>query len=145
MFPRARSAMNWTFRLLAVALAAASLLSVDLHGQSTAAAELERLMHMARISLAKEEAKLCLLKYQLEDYKKYYLDDSKKYYHVASALDPKDPEPYYSIGVIDWMECHDLAARAADFKSADKWIWKSTASTREKSHRRGSTQARLSQ
>jgi tetratricopeptide (TPR) repeat protein len=29
-------------------------------------------------------------------------DDSKKYYLMVSDLDPDDPEPYYSIGVIDW-------------------------------------------
>src|SRR5205807_4441800 len=29
-------------------------------------------------------------------------DDAKKYYRMASDLDPNDPEPYYSIGVIDW-------------------------------------------
>lgn len=32
--------------------------------------------------------------------------DSKKYYQMASDLDPKDPEPYYSIGVIDWTQCY---------------------------------------
>jgi tetratricopeptide (TPR) repeat protein len=29
-------------------------------------------------------------------------DDAKKYYRMASELDPNDPEPYYSVGVIDW-------------------------------------------
>jgi tetratricopeptide (TPR) repeat protein len=29
-------------------------------------------------------------------------DDAKKYYRMASAADPNDPEPYYSVGVIDW-------------------------------------------
>ena len=29
-------------------------------------------------------------------------DDAKKYYRMASDTDPNDPEPYYSIGVIDW-------------------------------------------
>ncbi len=33
-------------------------------------------------------------------------EDSKKYYEMASGLDPNDPEPYYSIGVIDWTECY---------------------------------------
>jgi|SRR5208282_4837040 len=31
---------------------------------------------------------------------------AKKYYRIASDLDPKDPEPYYSIGVIDWTVCY---------------------------------------
>jgi tetratricopeptide (TPR) repeat protein len=30
-------------------------------------------------------------------------DDARKFYQMASDLDPKDPEPYYSIGVIDWI------------------------------------------
>ncbi len=34
------------------------------------------------------------------------VEDSKKYYQMASSLDPTDPEPYYSIGVIDWTECY---------------------------------------
>ena len=33
-------------------------------------------------------------------------DDAKKYYRMASDLDPNDPEPYYSIGVIDWTACY---------------------------------------
>jgi len=32
-------------------------------------------------------------------------DDAKKYYRMASELDPNDPEPYYSVGVIDWTAC----------------------------------------
>jgi tetratricopeptide (TPR) repeat protein len=40
MFPRARSAMNGTWKLLAVALATVALFSLDFHAQSTAAAEL---------------------------------------------------------------------------------------------------------
>jgi tetratricopeptide (TPR) repeat protein len=33
-------------------------------------------------------------------------DDAKKYYRMASNLDPNDPEPYYSVGVIDWTACY---------------------------------------
>jgi tetratricopeptide (TPR) repeat protein len=33
-------------------------------------------------------------------------DDAKKYYRMASEIDPKDAEPYYSIGVIDWTACY---------------------------------------
>ena len=40
MFPRARSAMNWTCKLLAVVLATVAFFSWDLHAQSTAATEL---------------------------------------------------------------------------------------------------------
>jgi tetratricopeptide (TPR) repeat protein len=32
-------------------------------------------------------------------------DEAEQYYETASDLDPKDPEPYYSIGVIDWTRC----------------------------------------
>jgi tetratricopeptide (TPR) repeat protein len=33
-------------------------------------------------------------------------DDAKKYYRTAGDLDPNDPEPYYSVGVIDWTACY---------------------------------------
>src|SRR6202043_2579088 len=29
-------------------------------------------------------------------------DEAKKYNHMVSDMDPNDPDPYYSIGVIDW-------------------------------------------
>lgn len=33
-------------------------------------------------------------------------DESKKYNHMVSDLDPNDPDPYYSTGVIDWAICY---------------------------------------
>ncbi len=33
-------------------------------------------------------------------------DDAKKYYRMAGDIDPNDPEPYYSVGVIDWTACY---------------------------------------
>jgi tetratricopeptide (TPR) repeat protein len=41
-------------------------------------------------------------------------NDSKKYYQMASGLDPDDPETYYSMGVIDWIQCYQprMEARA---------------------------------
>jgi tetratricopeptide (TPR) repeat protein len=39
-------------------------------------------------------------------------DDAKKYYRMASDLDPNDPEPYYSIGVIDWTACYQPRTEA---------------------------------
>ena len=33
-------------------------------------------------------------------------DDAKKFYRMASDSDPNDPEPYYSVGVIDWTACY---------------------------------------
>ena len=31
-------------------------------------------------------------------------DDSRQYYIKATEIDPNDPEPYYSVGVIDWTK-----------------------------------------
>jgi tetratricopeptide (TPR) repeat protein len=41
-------------------------------------------------------------------------DEAKKYYRMASDMDPNDPEPYYSVGVIDWTACYQprMEARA---------------------------------
>jgi tetratricopeptide (TPR) repeat protein len=33
-------------------------------------------------------------------------DESKKYNRMVSELDPNDPDPYYSTGVIDWAVCY---------------------------------------
>jgi tetratricopeptide (TPR) repeat protein len=33
-------------------------------------------------------------------------DDAKTYYRNAMQLDPNDPEPYYSVGVIDWTQTY---------------------------------------
>jgi tetratricopeptide (TPR) repeat protein len=33
-------------------------------------------------------------------------DDAKKFYRMAGDMDPNDPEPYYSVGVIDWTACY---------------------------------------
>ena len=33
-------------------------------------------------------------------------DEAKKYYRMAAEMDPDDPEPYYSVGVIDWTACY---------------------------------------
>ena len=42
-------------------------------------------------------------------------DEAKKYYRMASDLDPNDPEPYYSVGVIDWTASYQprMEKRAA--------------------------------
>jgi tetratricopeptide (TPR) repeat protein len=41
-------------------------------------------------------------------------DEAKKYYRMASDVDPNDPEPYYSVGVIDWTASYQprMEARA---------------------------------
>ena len=41
-------------------------------------------------------------------------DKAKEYYRKATELDPNDPEPYYSIGVIDWTQTYQprMEARA---------------------------------
>jgi tetratricopeptide (TPR) repeat protein len=33
-------------------------------------------------------------------------DDAKQFYRRATELDPNDPEPYYSVAVIDWTESY---------------------------------------
>jgi len=33
-------------------------------------------------------------------------EDAKTYYRKALEMDPNDPEPYYSVGVIDWTQCY---------------------------------------
>src|SRR6201984_2592507 len=33
-------------------------------------------------------------------------EDAKEYYRKAIALDPNDPEAYYSVGVIDWTQAY---------------------------------------
>jgi tetratricopeptide (TPR) repeat protein len=41
-------------------------------------------------------------------------DEAKEYYRQASELDPNDPEPYYTVGVIDWTQAYQprMEARA---------------------------------
>jgi tetratricopeptide (TPR) repeat protein len=36
-------------------------------------------------------------------------DDAKQYYRQASELDPNDPEPHYTIGVLDWIQVYKPA------------------------------------
>ena len=33
-------------------------------------------------------------------------EDAKSYYRKALEIDPNDPEPYYSVGVIDWTQTY---------------------------------------
>jgi tetratricopeptide (TPR) repeat protein len=33
-------------------------------------------------------------------------EDAKQYYRKALEIDPNDPEPYYSVGVIDWTQTY---------------------------------------
>jgi tetratricopeptide (TPR) repeat protein len=41
-------------------------------------------------------------------------DQAKEYYRKATELDPNDPEPYYTVGVIDWTQVYQprMEARA---------------------------------
>ena len=34
------------------------------------------------------------------------MDDAKEYYKKQISLDPQNPEPYYSVGVIDWTQTY---------------------------------------
>jgi predicted Zn-dependent protease len=42
-------------------------------------------------------------------------DEAKKFNRMVSELDPNDPDPYYSVGVIDWAVCYQprMEARAS--------------------------------
>ena len=33
-------------------------------------------------------------------------DQAKEYYQKVAELDPNDPETYYSLAVIDWMQAY---------------------------------------
>jgi tetratricopeptide (TPR) repeat protein len=41
-------------------------------------------------------------------------DEAKKYNLIVSDMDPQDPDPYYTVGVIDWTQCYQprMAERA---------------------------------
>src|SRR5262249_12881652 len=39
-------------------------------------------------------------------------DEARKYYQIATDTDASDPEPYYSIGVIDWSQCYQARMEA---------------------------------
>ena len=50
-------------------------------------------------------------------------DQAKDYYRKASELDPNDPEPHYTIGVIDWTQMYQPAhgrARQAGSQAGDE-------------------------
>src|SRR5258708_24814955 len=33
-------------------------------------------------------------------------DEAKKFYRMSADVDPNDPEPYYSVLVIEWTACY---------------------------------------
>ena len=41
-------------------------------------------------------------------------EQSRKYYQMASDFDPNDPEPIYSMGVIDWTQCYQVRMEGRD-------------------------------
>ena len=43
-------------------------------------------------------------------------EDAKTFYRKAIDLDPNDPEPYYSVAVIDWTRATSRA-----WKNAPRW------------------------
>jgi tetratricopeptide (TPR) repeat protein len=53
-------------------------------------------------------------------------EDSKTYYRKAIELDPNDPEPYYSVAVIDWTQSYQprMEERAKAGLKPDEWIMK---------------------
>ncbi len=40
------------------------------------------------------------------------LDDAKEWQKKVLAVDPKDPEAAYTVGVIDWTQAHENALKA---------------------------------
>ena len=53
-------------------------------------------------------------------------EDAKTFYRKANALDPNDPEPYYSVAVIDWTQSYQprMEERAKVGLKPDEWIMK---------------------
>ena len=63
------------------------------------------------------------------------MDEAKKYHEQVAALDPNDPEVYYSIAVIDWTQAYQprLEARAKlGLKPTDTTIDKKTCAELKK-------------
>src|SRR6202165_3146874 len=53
-------------------------------------------------------------------------EDAKTFYRKAVELDPHDPEPYYSVAVIDWTQSYQprMEERAKAGLKPDEWIMK---------------------
>ena len=53
-------------------------------------------------------------------------DDAKTFYRKAIDVDPNDPEPYYSVAVIDWTQSYQprMEERAKVGLKPDEWIMK---------------------
>src|ERR1700674_1306775 len=53
-------------------------------------------------------------------------EDAKTFYRKANELDPNDPEPYYSVAVIDWTQSYQprMEERAKAGLKPDEWIMK---------------------
>jgi tetratricopeptide (TPR) repeat protein len=53
-------------------------------------------------------------------------DDAKTFYRKAIEVDPNDPEPYYSVAVIDWTQSYQprMEERAKVGLKPDEWIMK---------------------
>jgi tetratricopeptide (TPR) repeat protein len=56
-------------------------------------------------------------------------EDAKTFYRKANDLDPNDPEPYYSVAVIDWTQSYQprMEERAKVGLKPDEWIMKDKA------------------
>jgi hypothetical protein len=54
--------------------------------------------------------------------------EEQDFYRKAIALDPNDPEPYYSVAVIDWTQSYQPAWKARKPRTeAGQWIAKDKA------------------
>ena len=56
-------------------------------------------------------------------------EDAKTFYRKAIEVDPNDPEPYYSVAVIDWTQSYQprMEERAKVGLKPDEWIMKEKA------------------
>lgn len=54
------------------------------------------------------------------------LDEAKEYYNKAIAVDPNDPENYYSVGVIDWTQTYaprmEIRSKIPGMKPTDSLV-----------------------
>ncbi|HYK49708.1 MAG TPA: tetratricopeptide repeat protein [Terriglobales bacterium] len=53
-------------------------------------------------------------------------EDAKTFYRKANEMDPNDPEPYYSVAVIDWTQSYQprMEERAKVGLKPDEWLMK---------------------
>jgi tetratricopeptide (TPR) repeat protein len=83
----------------------------NLHHAETAIANYEQVLNLDAPVEAKSNSSKGIA-YLYLNTKRF--SEAKEYYQKATGFAPEDPEPYYSIGVIDWTQCYQprMDARA---------------------------------